>query len=95
MASGDPCALHKTLLRIMCDLDDTNIVYRTSARMMQCVKAEARNLLDRYPDVYDETSLKVALEAMNSRFKALNISPGGSADMLSLVVFLHSVVRKQ
>ena len=95
MASGDPCALHKTLLRIMCDLDDTNIVYRTSARMMQCVKAEARNLLDRYPDVYDEVALKVALEAMNSRFKALNISPGGSADMLSLVVFLHSVVRQQ
>ncbi len=95
LAIGDPCALHKTLLRIMCALDDTNIVYRTSLATMLRVKAEARQLLARYDGVGDEAAFKADLEVMNRDFKAQNISPGGSADMLSLVVFLHSVWRKQ
>ena len=85
--SGDPYALHKTLLRIMCDLDDTNIVYRTSLETMLKVKEEAQQLLNAFSIA--------ALEALNGDFIRRNISPGGSADMLSLVVFLHAVVRKQ
>ena len=95
VVSGDSFALHKTLLRIMCDLDDTNIVYRTSVATMQHVKARARQLLDRYPGVGAEAAFVADMEAMNSEFKAQNISPGGSADMLSLVVFLYGVVRKR
>ena len=95
VAEADPCALHKTLLRIMCDLDDTNIVYRTSPDTMLRVKEEAQRLLDRHIGVNDGATLKADMEAMNCRFKTLNISPGGSADMLSLVVFLYSAVRKQ
>lgn len=86
-AAGDSYALHKTLLRIMCDLDDTNIVYRTDVATMHGVKGEARRLLADFSEA--------GLEAMNASFKARNISPGGSADMLSLVVFLDAVVRKQ
>ena len=85
--NADPYAMHKTLLRIMCDLDDTNIAYRTSADTMQGVKGEARRLLQHFS--------AAGLEEMNASFKARNISPGGSADMLSLVVFLHSVTQKQ
>ena len=95
VADNDPCALHKTLLRIMCDLDDTNIVYRTSPGTMRAVQAEARRLLNRFPDRGNADGLHAALKAMNSEFKKLNISPGGSADMLSLVVFLHAIYNKK
>ena len=91
-AEGDRYALHKTLLRIMCDLDDTNIVYRTSMETMQKVQAEARRLLEHIPET---THFEAALQAMNTDYIRRNISPGGSADMLSLVVFLSNVVRKQ
>ena len=92
LAKGDRYALHKTLLRIMCDLDDTNIVYRTSMETMQEVQAEARRMLEHIPET---THFEAALQAMNTDYIRRNISPGGSADMLSLVVFLSNVVRKQ
>lgn len=92
IAEGDNYALHKTLLRIMCDLDDTNIVYRTSMETMQEVKTEARQMLDASRNI---VNFEVALQAMNTDYIHRNISPGGSADMLSLVVFLSCVVRKQ
>ena len=92
LAKGDRYALHKTLLRIMCDLDDTNIVYRTSMETMQKVQAEARRMLEHIPET---THFEAALQAMNTDYIRRNISPGGSADMLSLVVFLSNVVRKQ
>lgn len=81
--AADPSALHRTLLRIMCSLDDTNIIFRTDMDTAQAVKKEARQLLCRF-------SL-CELQAMNTRFTAHNISPGGCADMLSLTVFVHSV----
>ena len=92
IAEGDNYALHKTLLRIMCDLDDTNIVYRTSIETMQEVKTEARQMLDTSRNI---VNFEAALQAMNTDYIHRNISPGGSADMLSLVVFLSCVVRKQ
>lgn len=92
IAEGDNYALHKTLLRIMCDLDDTNIVYRTSMETMQEVKTEARQMLDTSRNI---VNFEAALQVMNTDYIHRNISPGGSADMLSLVVFLSCVVRKQ
>ena len=89
IAEGDNYALHKTLLRIMCDLDDTNIVYRTSMETMQ---EEARQMLDTSRNI---VNFEAALQAMNTDYIHRNISPGGSADMLSLVVFLSCIVRKQ
>ena len=88
----DSYVKHKTLLRIMCDLDDTNIVYRTSMETMREVQAEARRMLEHIPET---THFEAALQAMNTDYIRRNISPGGSADMLSLVVFLSNVVRKQ
>lgn len=92
IAEGDNYALHKTLLRIMCDLDDTNIVYRTSIETMKEVKTEAKQMLDTSRNI---VNFEAALQAMNTDYIHRNISPGGSADMLSLVVFLSCVVRKQ
>ena len=97
--NGEPHALHLTLLRIMCDLDDTNIVYRTSLAMMKQVKEESRSVLSRWseathgtPQADGDTNLDTILGDMNRSFVQRNISPGGSADMLSLVVFINGVL---
>lgn len=97
--NGEPHALHLTLLRIMCDLDDTNIVYRTSLAMMKQVKEESRSVLSRWseathgtPQADGGTNLDTILGDMNRSFVQRNISPGGSADMLSLVVFINGVL---
>ncbi len=79
----DEHTLHKTLLRIMCDLDDTNVIYRTDLATAEEVKLEARALLDNFS--------KAALKDMDRRYTARNISPGGAADMLSLTAFIGSI----
>lgn len=79
----DAYTLHKTLLRIMCDLDDTNVIYRTDLATAEEVKQEARALLDSFS--------KAALKDMDWHYTARNISPGGAADMLSLTIFIGSI----
>lgn len=79
----DAYTLHKTLLRIMCDLDDTNVIYRTDLATAEEVKLEARALLDNFS--------KAALKDMDRHYTTQNISPGGAADMLSLTIFIGSI----
>lgn len=79
----DAHTLHKTLLRIMCDLDDTNVIYRTDLATAEEVKQEARALLDNFS--------KAALKDMDRHYTTRNISPGGAADMLSLTIFIESM----
>ena len=101
----DAHALHKTLLRIMCDLDDTNVIYRTNVATAEQVKQEARALLDNFAEAYAAESKEkcasaieecasaelLALKDMDRRYTERNISPGGAADMLSLTVFIGSI----
>ena len=102
----DAHALHKTLLRIMCDLDDTNVIYRTSVATAEEVKQEARALLANFEEAYAAQDKEkcasaieekcasaelLALKDMDRRYTERNISPGGAADMLSLTVFIGSI----
>lgn len=94
----DAHALHKTLLRIMCDLDDTNVIYRTNVATAEEVKQEARALLASFEEAYSAQDKEkcasaelLALKDMDRRYTARNISPGGAADMLSLTVFIGSI----
>ena len=104
--SHDAHALHKTLLRIMCDLDDTNVIYRTDFATAEQVKQEARALLASFEEAYAAEDKEkcasaieekgasaelLALKDMDHRYTARNISPGGAADMLSLTVFIGSI----
>lgn len=95
----DAHTLHKTLLRIMCDLDDTNVIYRTDLATAEEVKQEARALLDSFSKAHTTEDKEkriaaelLALKDMDQRYTARNISPGGAADMLSLTVFVGSVM---
>lgn len=86
LADADPLALHRTLLRIMCDIDDTNIIFRAGMAVAEAVKEESEALLEGFSEA--------ALQRMNTSFVERNISPGGSADMLSLTLFVCSVCRQ-
>ncbi len=83
---GDPYAHHKTLLRIMSQLDDTNILHRCGAEVASRVKAEAADMLAHFSTE--------ALDDMNRRYSAENISPGGSADMLALTIFTNAIMTR-
>ena len=104
--SHDAHDLHKTLLRIMCDLDDTNVIYRTNVATAEEVKQEARALLASFEEAYAAEDKEkcastieekcasaelLALKDMDRRYTERNISPGGAADMLSLTVFIGSI----
>ena len=78
-------ACHRLLLLIMNQLDDTNVIHRVGYEQAQQVKQEAKALLDSY-------SIE-GMEAMNRDYIARNVSPGGSADMVALTIFIHTILN--
>lgn len=82
---GDPFRCHKTLLHIMTTLDDTNILHRRGAEGLARAEAEAARLLEDFSES--------GLSSLNKDFIRENISPGGSADMLSLTIFIESIIN--
>ena len=82
---GDPFRCHKTLLHIMTTLDDTNILHRRGAEGLADAEAEAARLLEDFSES--------GLSSLNKDFIRENISPGGSADMLSLTIFIESIIN--
>jgi triphosphoribosyl-dephospho-CoA synthetase len=82
-------ALIRTLLRLMTVTNDTNILYRKDLATLRTVQRMAQHVLD------GENG-----EAETERYAQLlrycrheNISPGGSADLLSVTLFLYFVDR--
>ena len=82
---GDPFRCHKTLLHIMTTLDDTNILHRRGAEGLAHAEAEAARLLEDFSES--------GMSSLNKDFIRENISPGGSADMLSLTIFIESIIN--
>ena len=77
-------SLIKLLLFIMTNLDDTNIYYRKGEEVVAHVKQQAQEILDDFS--IDR------VEKLNREFVKENISPGGAADMLSLTLFIDSII---
>lgn len=77
---NEECQTHLTLLRIISTLDDTNIFFRKGAETAQLVKEQARQLLERFSTR--------GMRQLNESFVNSHISPGGSADMLALTIFI-------
>jgi triphosphoribosyl-dephospho-CoA synthetase len=72
----------KALLSLMAELEDTNVLWRSGKEGLELTQNGARALLDR--DVPTE-----ALRRFDGELTARGISPGGSADLLAIVFFLH------
>ena len=77
------------LLAILANSTDTNIIARSSRERQLVLTEELKALLAQtpYPD-------KDALAALDDRFIAENLSPGGSADLLALTWLLHFVTTE-
>lgn len=82
---NDPHRCHKTLLHIMTTLDDTNILHRRGEEGLARAKSEAARLLEDFSES--------GLSSLNKDFIRENISPGGSADMLSLTILINSIIN--
>lgn len=84
LPSGEERSRHLTLLHIMSELDDSNILYRCGQTAADEVKdlAAALKSEDMPPQLLVER-----LAELNRQFVERNISPGGAADMLSLTLF--------
>lgn len=83
--AGDNYRCHRTLLSIMSSLDDTNIIHRAGPDAARQVKRQAKQLLDGF-------SLN-ALRELNREYIAQNISPGGAADMLAMIIYVNSLIN--
>lgn len=75
----------KTLLRIMATLDDTNVYHRKGAEGIAQMKADSIALLNDFEPK--------KLEQLNQDYNAQGISPGGSADMLALTIFVNFIIH--
>jgi holo-ACP synthase / triphosphoribosyl-dephospho-CoA synthase len=79
-------ALVKTFLSIAAQNDDTNILYRSNPGILKKFKSLCFNVLkgfnwDKYNTIVDYCIKE-------------NISPGGSADLLAVTIFIYSVIKQ-
>ncbi len=74
------------LLALLACTEDTNMIARGGIDAARAAAAEARDLLARTP-----CPDAAALAALDRRYTAANLSPGGSADLLALCWLLHFV----
>ncbi|MEA4915418.1 MAG: triphosphoribosyl-dephospho-CoA synthase CitG [Christensenella sp.] len=82
-------ALIQTLLYLIANMEDTNVLYRAGPEALRYAQTYAREVLE----LGGMRSLRgrALLADMNRDFIAQNISPGGCADMLALTILIHSL----
>lgn len=80
---GGDTELLKLLLLIISTLDDTNILHRGGKTALRQARETAAQTLSDFSTR--------ALEQMNRQFVKARISPGGSADMLALTLFITTI----
>ncbi len=82
------CAGVTALLHLIAHVDDTNIVARKGADALRCIQERTVSFLHDDPDA--DSILNFA-EKLDTDCIENQTSPGGSADLLALVYFLHFV----
>jgi holo-ACP synthase / triphosphoribosyl-dephospho-CoA synthase len=82
-------ALIRTLLRLMTVTNDTNILYRKNLPTLRTVQRMAQHVLDAENGAAETERYAQLL----SYCRRENVSPGGSADLLSVTIFLYFVDR--
>ncbi|WP_100487804.1 triphosphoribosyl-dephospho-CoA synthase CitG [Sporolactobacillus pectinivorans] len=81
-----------TLLSIMANCDDSTLLHRADVDTLKRVQKDAAEAL-RLGAVETRAGMD-KIKAMDRDYSVRGISPGGSADLLSVVVFLEDVQRK-
>jgi holo-ACP synthase / triphosphoribosyl-dephospho-CoA synthase len=88
-ASGINRALKKALLRLMVVTNDTNIIYRKNIEVLKAVQRMAQQVLDAHNWEVEAERYADLLSYCQREY----VSPGGSADLLAVSLFLHFVER--
>ena len=81
-------ALAVTLLHLISATDDTNLISRGGRQVQLSQKQRLTDLLAEDPFPSMET-----IEALDREYIRDHLSPGGSADLLALTIFIHSLTR--
>lgn len=81
--------LVNTLIGIMQFSEDTNIIHRHSLDILKEVNAKAKHIIHLGGMRTDEG--RKAIQLLDKEFIYRNISPGGTADLLAITVFLYLV----
>ena len=74
----------QALLALMAEVEDSNILRRRGLEALRSVQSRARALLMQGFDMDD-------LRRINDDFVRENLSPGGSADLLAIAIFLYEI----
>ena len=86
----DDFAAIRALLALMTVVDDSNVLYRAGSEGLRNMQQLAKQVLDSsWPDGANSEDLFAQLEDF---CKHLSISPGGSADLLAVALFLDAIV---
>jgi holo-ACP synthase / triphosphoribosyl-dephospho-CoA synthase len=80
-------ALIKTLLRLISVTNDTNILHRKDMQILKTVQHMAQQTLDAWNGEAEAERYEKLLDYCQRE----NVSPGGSADLLAVTVFLYFV----
>ena len=78
-----------TLLHLIAQVTDTNLYHRGGESGARWAADCAKQLLNQHP--YPTAS---QLEELDDAFISRNLSPGGSADLLAVTYFLHTITQK-
>lgn len=90
MLSKNDRMIH-TLIGIMQHCEDTTILYRHSMDMLKLVKDKAKIIMDM--GAMNTKEGRHAVVELNEEFISKNISPGGSADLVAVTMFLYEIKR--
>lgn len=86
-------ALIHALLNLMAVVEDSNVLWRSDWQTAQQTKRVAKEIL-MAGSVFTEAGRCLLQEACHG-FEKLNISPGGSADLLSITIALYLLENKE
>ena len=79
----------QTLLLLLSQVEDTNILSRSDAATLEQAQADARAVLEK-GGAFTTEGIQAVWE-LNEKFIRQNISPGGCADLLILAIFLEKM----
>ena len=83
--TGEGC--HRSLLRIMSQITDSNIYHRCGSQVAEEVRDTAASLANDYSHE--------AMRRLDADYSSRRISPGGAADMLALALLVDSLAPRQ
>ncbi len=89
-----PYALQRTLVYLIAAVDDTCLIHRAGYERSEQLRDEAADIFGRIAHDATPEDIEHVLEGMCRQYASEGVSPGGCADMLSLTIFVDSILTQ-